>query len=102
MTENNTKNDMDHPHNRGPRAMSIDFSVALHRLIEGYSVHRKGWKEKANFIKLDCPNEISKMTGPYIYMYTKELESDNLDAHKLFVPWEPRQADLLASDWEIC
>lgn len=51
---------------------------------------REGWNGKDMYITLQCPDENSKMTQPYVYMKTAE---GNL------VPWVASQTDLLAEDW---
>ena len=51
---------------------------------------RIGWNGKDMYITLQCPDENSKMTQPYIYMKTAD---GNL------VPWVASQTDLLSEDW---
>ena len=53
------------------------------------------------FIKLQVPDEHSKMTSPYIYIDTTGLRSNNPDAPRSCVPWLASQTDMLAEDWEI-
>jgi hypothetical protein len=73
----------------------ITFSKVL-EMMKKYRQHnlrfrRTGWNGKDMYITLQCPDENSKMTQPYIYMKTAD---DNL------VPWVASQTDLLAEDWE--
>jgi hypothetical protein len=73
----------------------ITFSTVL-EMMKKYRQHnlrfrRTGWNGKDMYITLQCPDENSKMTQPYIYMKTAD---DNL------VPWVASQTDLLAEDWE--
>ena len=68
----------------------MDFGKALEMLREGKKVSRQGWNGKGMWICLQKPTETSKMTLPYIYMYT---------ADKNLVPWLASQTDLLAEDW---
>lgn len=70
----------------------FDFSEALRRLKNGYKVARAGWNGKNMWINLQVPDENSKMTLPYIYMFT---------ADKNLVPWLASQTDILASDWTV-
>ena len=64
-------------------------------------VRRRGWNGKGIFIKLQVPDEHSKMTSPYIYIDTTGLRSNNPDAPRSCVPWLASQTDMLAEDWEI-
>lgn len=79
----------------------MDFGKAIECLKKGLKVKRKGWNGKGIFIKLQEPDEYSKMTHPYIYIDTTGLKTDNPDAPKDRVPWLASQTDMLAEDWEI-
>lgn len=68
----------------------FDFGEALKQLKAGVKVYRKGWNGKNMYLELQVPDEYSKMTLPYIYMYT---------ADKNLVPWLASQTDVLATDW---
>ena len=68
----------------------MNFGEALHELKAGRRVARGSWKGWKG-IELQKPNANSKMTLPYIFMFTAQ---DDL------VPWLASQADLLAEDWE--
>lgn len=70
----------------------LSFSQALGVLKKGHKVSRIGWNGKGMWLKLQHPDENSKMTLPYIYMYT---------ADKNLVPWVASQTDILAEDWEV-
>lgn len=65
---------------------------AVKQLQNGDRVRRSGWNGKGMHLELQVPDEHSKMTMPYVYMYT---------ADKNLVPWLCSQTDLLASDWEL-
>ena len=67
------------------------FSEALEQLKVGKRIARSGWNGKGMWLKLQTPDTNSKMSLPYIYMYTA---CDNR------VPWLASQTDLLAEDWE--
>ena len=71
--------------------MAFDFGSALHFLKDGGAVTRRGWNGKGMYLRLQRPDENSKMTLPYIYMCTVQ---DDL------VPWLASQTDLLSEDWE--
>ena len=68
------------------------FGKALLNLKDGLKVQRLGWNGKGMYLKLQIPDEHSRMTLPYIYMSTVQ--------HDL-VPWLASQTDILAEDWEI-
>lgn len=70
----------------------MSFSEALKRLKtkEGYKAARKGWNGQGMYISLQTPDKKSKMSRPYLYMYT---------ADKALVPWVASQSCLLAEDW---
>lgn len=69
----------------------MNFSYALNYVKQGKRVRREGWNGKGMWIEIQYPTAYSKMTLPYIYMYT---------ADKNLVPWLASQTDLLAEDWE--
>ncbi len=69
-----------------------DFSWALSKLKDGYRVFRDGWNGKGMWLKIQRPDEGSKMSLPYIYMKT---------ANNNLVPWLASQTDLLSSDWAV-
>lgn len=68
----------------------MSFGEAIQALKEGKKVARKGWNGKGMHLELQCPDEHSKMTLPYIFMYT--AQGDN-------VPWLASQTDMLSEDW---
>lgn len=53
---------------------------------------REGWNGKNQYIMIQNPTQLSKMTRPYIYI--KTVQGD-------LVPWLASQTDILADDWEI-
>lgn len=70
----------------------FDFETALKHLKSGLRVARTGWNGKNMYIELQLPDSGSKMTLPYIYMYTATGD---------LVPWLASQSDLLCEDWVL-
>jgi hypothetical protein len=68
----------------------MKFGEALDLLEQGERVARQGWNGKGMWLKLQVPDAHSKMTLPYVYMFT---------ADKNQVPWLCSQTDMLAKDW---
>jgi hypothetical protein len=68
------------------------FGWAIKLLKEGHMVTRRGWNGKGQWLRLQVPDEHSKMTLPYIYIHT--VQGD-------LVPWLASQTDMLAEDWEV-
>jgi hypothetical protein len=71
---------------------AMSFGHAIEALKAGYKVCRAGWNGKGMWLDLQVPDEHSKMSLPYIYMFTA-------DKHQ--VPWLASQTDVLANDWMI-
>jgi hypothetical protein len=69
---------------------TINFGQAIEALKQGKKVARAGWNGKGMHLELQRPDAHSKMTLPYIYMYT--AQGDN-------VPWLASQTDMLSEDW---
>lgn len=65
---------------------------AVKEMRNGNKIQRTGWNGKGMYLMLQVPDEHSKMTLPYVYMYTAD---GNL------VPWLCSQTDLLAVDWQV-
>lgn len=78
---------------------TFNFGEALKYLKRGMKVARKGWNGKGIFLELQVPDINSKMTQPYIYIDTLNLETNNPNAPKGRVPWLASQTDMLADDW---
>lgn len=70
----------------------MNFGEAIAELKSGGKVGRSGWNGKNMWLKLQIPDQNSKMTLPYIYMYTAQGD---------LVPWLANQTDMLAEDWEV-
>ena len=69
---------------------TMNFGQAIEALKQGKKVARTGWNGKGMHLELQRPDAHSKMTLPYIYMYT--AQGDN-------VPWLASQTDMLSEDW---
>lgn len=69
----------------------MDFGEALQHLREGGRVAREGWNGKGMYVKLQEPDEHSKMRRAYLYLCPVDGE---------LVPWVASQTDLLAEDWQ--
>ncbi len=70
----------------------MNFQSALEALKAGSAVTRPGWNGKGLSVKVQVPDEHSKMKRPYLYMIPPE---------GTLVPWLPSQTDLFAEDWTI-
>lgn len=70
----------------------MTFGLAIEALKKGLKVARSGWNGKDMRLELQVPDENSKMSLPYIYMFT--VQGD-------LVPWLASQTDMLAEDWMI-
>lgn len=77
----------------------MDFGWALRALQEGLAVCRRGWNGKNMWLKLQIPDEHSKMTLPYIYIEYPVGHPAYPEGSR--VPWLASQTDLLSSDWMI-
>jgi hypothetical protein len=82
-----------------PKMETTDFGYALRQLKEGHAMARLGWNGTGICIRLQVPDEHSKMTQPYIYIDTTGLESESPHAVRGLVPWLASQTDMLAGDW---
>lgn len=70
----------------------MKFGRAIEALKAGERVAREGWNGKNMWIELQVPDDNSKMTLPYIYMFTAQGD---------LVPWLASQSDVLSEDWII-
>ena len=67
-----------------------NFENALSFAKKGGGISRKGWNGKGVAVRLQQPDNSSKMTLPYLYL-------EYPDGTK--VPWLASQTDLLSDDW---
>lgn len=72
-------------------AINLDFGKAIAALRKGHRVARAGWNGKNMHLALQVPDQHSKMTLPYIFMFTAQAD---------LVPWLASQTDMLATDWQ--
>jgi len=79
---------------------TLDFPQALAALKEGHAsaIQRTGWNGADLLVKLQRPDEHSKMTAPYLFI---EYPLTNKTLPGARVPWLCSQADLMAEDWVI-
>lgn len=68
------------------------FGQAIEALKIGKQVSRDGWNGKGMWLKLQIPDEHSKMGLPYIYLKTVPGQ---------LIPWNPNNIDMLSNDWCI-
>lgn len=78
----------------------MNFGEALEMLKAGCQVARKGWNGKGIFLSLFSPTKDSLVTQEFVFIDTTGLETENPNAPKCIVPWQPSQTDMLAEDWE--
>ncbi|GJD92909.1 DUF2829 domain-containing protein [Methylobacterium iners] len=70
----------------------MKIGAAIDALEAGKRVAREGWNGKRMHLELQVPDAHSKMSLPYVFMFT---------ACGNRVPWLCSQTDLLASDWQV-
>lgn len=79
--------------------VGMDMGGALEALRAGRSVGRSGWNGKGMWLRLQVPDEHSKMTHPYIYIEYPAGHPAYPNGSR--VPWIASQTDILASDWGV-
>ena len=70
----------------------MSIGQAIDQMRVGYAVTRTGCNGPGQYLKLQVPDENSKMSLPYIYITT---------VHGDRVPWLASQTDILAYDWHV-
>lgn len=76
----------------------VSFSAALDAAKRGHAIQRSGWNGSGLLVKLQVPDEHSKMTLPYLYI---EYPADAKTTPGARCPWLASQTDILAEDWRI-
>lgn len=71
---------------------TMNIGEAVKEMRNGNRVCRSGWNGKNMWLKLQVPDQNSKMTLPYVYMFTAQGD---------LIPWLCSQSDLLADDWMV-
>lgn len=74
----------------------MNFGEALQALKNGAAASRKGWNGSGLKVKLQTPDEHSKMSLPYLYI---EYPHDAKVTPGARCPWVPSITDLMADDW---
>lgn len=74
------------------------FGEALEAAKNGKAIQRFGWNGAGLKVKLQRPDENSKMTLPYLYI---EYPEDAKTTPGARCPWLASQTDILAEDWHI-
>lgn len=75
------------------------FGWAIKQLWNGKKVNRSGWNGKGMWLKLQVPDENSKMTLPYIYIEYPMGHIAYPTGSR--VPWLASQTDILSNDWYV-
>ena len=70
----------------------MDFGDAIKAMKEGKAVHRTIWMGTQARIKMQMPDEYSKMSIAYLYIENEQ---------GVRVPWSPSQLDMLQEDWSV-
>lgn len=73
-----------------PKAYGLSFGLAIEAAKKGYGFRLPQWSPEVN-IRLQVPDEHSKMTAPYLYVESRFGR----------VPWNPTQIDILAENYEV-
>ena len=76
----------------------VSFSVALEAAKNGKEIQRSGWNGAGLVVKVQIPDENSKMTLPYLYI---EYPKDAKNTPGARCPWLASQTDIMAEDWTV-
>lgn len=85
----------------------VNFSHALTRMKEGFTVRRAGWNGKGMFIFLVEGSTFYVNRPPLLGIYAAGTEVsyhahiDMKTADNMVVPWLCSQTDMLSDDWEV-
>lgn len=76
----------------------VSFSEALLAVKKGKAIQRTGWNGKGMIVKMQFPDDFSKMTLPYLYI---EYPADAITTPGAKCPWLASQTDIMAEDWVV-
>ena len=82
---------MTEPIQRQPFTFGFEDVLRMIKEIPGTAIARSGWNGKDLLVKLQRPDENSKMTLPYLYIEYPDGKR---------CPWLASQTDILAYDWD--
>lgn len=79
----------------------FSYSVALYLLKNGFKVSRKGWGWKGTsvYLQVQFPDENSKMTEPYVFMYKKMFDDKGNNIKTKVFPVPVSDESILSDDW---
>mgnify|MGYP003515084937 CR=1 FL=1 len=79
----------------------FSYSVALYLLKNGFKVSRKGWGWKGTsvYLKIQFPDENSKMTEPYVFMYKQMFDDKGNNIKTKVFPVPVSDESILSNDW---
>ena len=78
--------------------IGLSFSDALEEAKKGQAIQRSGWNGKGLRVKVQVPDENSKMTVPYLYI---EYPPEGNPTKGVRCPWLASQTDIMAEDWFV-
>lgn len=83
--------------------MSFSTVLATLKANVGAYAFRLGWNGQNQVIRLQRPDENSKMTQPYLFFekVIGDSAGDNGTTKYMRIPWLASQADMLEEDWVI-
>jgi hypothetical protein len=67
-------------------------SALLSATRHGQHITRAGWNAPGQWVAVQLPDPLSKMSAPYLYLK---------NAQGTMGPWVPSQGDMFANDWAI-
>lgn len=81
----------------------MDFGQALQAMKDGNAVSRTEWNEEGlnARMRLQVPDEHSKMTKPYFYMDYMLTNAETLDVEFIREPAVLASGNILANDWYV-
>ena len=87
-----------------PSNLCFDNALEWLKNNPTHQISRRGWNGKGLCVKLQIPDENSKMSLPYLYMqYPATPASDTAPTTHINAraPWLASQTDILSDDWVI-